>query len=207
MCAVEFHTVKTRLHCSGSRFSETFCHFCDLLFCHSRKCDPRSHRHIACHKNLCSAIHSHRQASLPELKSRFPACFMDRVRQLFQPRNILILADGEKTAGCAGRVYTADFHHIQTTAAFYSRHMITDQARRNIAVFSGEFRAHGRKNDPVLKLHVFHRNRTEQFFKHLTASLAFFFYSTPSTEGTVKCKNCTILQYFRRYYAIIIVHY
>ena len=98
---------------------------------------------------------------------------MDGVRQLFQARNISVVADGEEMPGGAGRVHTGNFHNVQAAAAPDACHMISNQPVGDIAVVAGKLCAHGRQNDPVGQMQIADLQRGEYFFKHSASSFVF----------------------------------
>ena len=112
MCTVKFDAVKSCFCCTFCCFSIACYNFLDLIYCDSRKCDSRSHRHITRHQNLCCLIHSNCHTSLPQLDTCFTTFCMDRICQFLKSRNILVLTDRKESSWCTRCMDRTDFYHI-----------------------------------------------------------------------------------------------
>ena len=112
MRTMEFDAVKSCFCCTFCCFSIAIYNFFNLLYCNSRKCDSRSHRHITGHQNLCCLVHSDCHTSLPQLDTCFTTFCMNRICQFLKSRNILVLTNRKKSSRCTWCMNRTDFHHI-----------------------------------------------------------------------------------------------
>ena len=101
MRAVELHAVKARFCSPCRRFAKTVRYVMDLFHADTGQCKLRRHRHVRGHIHHCGRIKAYGNTSLPKLDPRLAPRFMDGIRQLLQPRNILILCNGKELLGGA----------------------------------------------------------------------------------------------------------